>query len=124
MEKSDSVLIDTRNFYEYDIGHFSGSLNLNSNSFSESIPIIQKILDTHIARNKNSNFLFYCTGGIRCEYLVPYLSKQNYRNLYQLEGGIINYAATVREKNLKSKFVGKNFVFDSRMSEPITGDVL
>ena len=66
----------------------------------------------------------YCTGGIRCEKASAYFKHQGFKNVYQLEGGIINYAKQIKEENLESKFIGKNFVFDHRLGERITDDII
>jgi UPF0176 protein len=66
----------------------------------------------------------YCTGGIRCEKASAYFKHQGFKNVYQLEGGIINYAKQIQEENLESKFIGKNFVFDHRLGERITDDIV
>ena len=66
----------------------------------------------------------YCTGGIRCEKASAYLINKGYKNVYQLNGGIIEYARQVKEHNLENKFLGKNFVFDNRRSERISGDII
>lgn len=66
----------------------------------------------------------YCTGGIRCEKASAYYKHQGFKNVYQLEGGIINYAKQIKEEGLESKFIGKNFVFDNRLGERITDDII
>jgi len=66
----------------------------------------------------------YCTGGIRCEKASAYFKHQGFKNVYQLEGGIINYAKQIKEEGLESKFIGKNFVFDHRLGERITDDIV
>ena len=66
----------------------------------------------------------YCTGGIRCEKASSYLINQGFKEVYQLEGGIIQYAHDIKENNLKSEFIGKNFVFDQRLGERVTDDIL
>jgi len=66
----------------------------------------------------------YCTGGIRCEKASAYYKHQGFKNVFQLEGGIIQYAKQIKEENLESKFIGKNFVFDNRLGERITEDIV
>ena len=66
----------------------------------------------------------YCTGGIRCEKASAYFKHQGFKNVFQLEGGIINYAKQIQEESLESKFIGKNFVFDHRLGERITDDIV
>lgn len=66
----------------------------------------------------------YCTGGIRCEKASAYYKHKGFKNVYQLEGGIIEYTRQVREKQLENKFLGKNFVFDHRRGERISEEVI
>ena len=66
----------------------------------------------------------YCTGGIRCEKASAYFKHQGFKNVYQLEGGIIEYTRQIKEENIESKFIGKNFVFDHRLGERITDDIV
>ena len=73
---------------------------------------------------KGANIIMYCTGGIRCEKASAYMLHQGFKNVFHLEGGIINYARQIKEKGLKSKFIGKNFVFDERLGEKITDDII
>ena len=73
---------------------------------------------------KNSKILMYCTGGIRCEKASAYLKHQGFNDVNQLHGGIIEYARQVKEQNLPVKFKGKNFVFDERLGERISNEVI
>jgi UPF0176 protein len=73
---------------------------------------------------KDKNIIMYCTGGIRCEKASAYMLHRGFRNVFHLEGGIINYAREVAEKELPNKFRGKNFVFDNRLGERITDEVI
>ncbi len=66
----------------------------------------------------------YCTGGIRCEKASAYFKHQGFKNVFQLEGGIIEYTRQIKEEGIKSKFIGKNFVFDHRLGERITDDII
>ena len=66
----------------------------------------------------------YCTGDIRCEKASAYFKHQGFKNVFQLDGGIINYAKQIKDENLESKFIGKNFVFDHRLGERITEDIV
>ena len=113
--------IDMRNHYESEIGHFIGAITPNVDSFKESIKFIDKKFENE---NKKKKILLYCTGGIRCEKASAYLKFKGFKNVYQLDGGIINYAHQVKKNNYKNKFIGKNFVFDNRLSENITNDVI
>ena len=116
-----TITIDMRNHYESEIGHFKGANLPDVDTFRESLPIIEKKYNSY---KKNKNILMYCTGGIRCEKASAYLIKKGYKNVYQLNGGIIEYTRQVKEHNLENKFLGKNFVFDNRRSERISGDII
>jgi UPF0176 protein len=74
--------------------------------------------------NKDKNIIMYCTGGIRCEKASAYMLHQGFKNVFHLEGGIINYANNIKEAGLESKFKGKNFVFDERLGERISTDII
>ncbi len=113
--------IDMRNHYESEIGHFIGAITPNVDSFKESINFIDKKFENE---NRNKKILLYCTGGIRCEKASAYLKFKGFKNVFQLDGGIINYVHQVKNNNFKNKFIGKNFVFDNRLSEKITNDVI
>lgn len=115
-----TVIIDMRNHYETEIGHFEGAITPDVETFRESLPIIKDMLDD----KKDKNLLMYCTGGIRCEKASAYFKHNGFENVFQLEGGIIKYAQDAKDKNLENKFIGKNFVFDERMAEAITPDVI
>jgi UPF0176 protein len=115
-----TVIIDMRNHYESEIGHFDGAITPDVETFRDSLPIIEKIL----ADKKDKNLLMYCTGGIRCEKASAYFKHRGFKNVFQLEGGIIEYARQVQDLGLKNKFIGKNFVFDERMAEVITPHVI
>ncbi|HXO73799.1 MAG TPA: rhodanese-related sulfurtransferase, partial [Puia sp.] len=111
---------DMRNHYEYEVGHFENALEVPSDTFREQLPMSADMLKD----KKDSKIIMYCTGGIRCEKASAYLLHQGFTNVYHLEGGIINYANAVREKGLENKFRGKNFVFDDRLGERISGEII
>ena len=121
LDDNDTITIDMRNHYESEIGHFKGAKLPDVDTFRESLPIINKKYDRY---KKDKNILMYCTGGIRCEKASAYLMNKGYKNVYQLDGGIIEYARQVKEKNIENKFIGKNFVFDNRRGERISGDII
>ena len=121
LEDPDTIVVDFRNHYESEIGHFEGAITPDVDTFRESLPIINEKLQPH---KENKKLLMYCTGGIRCEKASAYIKHQGFKNVYQLEGGIIEYARQVKEEGLKSKFIGKNFVFDHRLGERITDDII
>ena len=115
-----SVLVDMRNYYESEIGKFENAIIPNVETSKELLPKVKKIL----AGKEDKQILLYCTGGIRCEKASSYLIKNGFKNVNQLEGGIIQYAHEIKKKNIKSKFIGKNFVFDNRLGERITDDII
>ncbi len=121
MSEKGTYCIDMRNHYESEIGHFIGAITPNVDSFRESINFLEKKLENE---NKKKKILLYCTGGIRCEKASAYLKFKGFKNVFQLDGGIINYAHQTKSNNHKNNFIGKNFVFDNRLSEKITNDVI
>jgi len=120
-ESPNTLLIDMRNHYESEIGHFEGAILTDVDSFRESLPIIEKKFKK---QKKTKNILMYCTGGIRCEKASAFLKHKGYDNVYQLEGGIIEYTRQVDQEKIKNKFLGKNFVFDHRRSERISNEII
>lgn len=120
-EKEDTIVVDMRNHYESEIGHFEGAIIPDVDTFRDSLPIIEKDLSEH---KEDKNLVMYCTGGIRCEKASAYFKHKGFKNVYQLEGGIIEYAKQVKNQGLKNKFIGKNFVFDERRSEAISDHVI
>lgn len=121
LEDPNTIVVDFRNHYESEVGHFKGAITPDVDTFRESLPIINEQLQNH---KEDKNLLMYCTGGIRCEKASAYFKHQGFKNVYQLEGGIIEYARQVKAENLESKFIGKNFVFDHRLGERITDDII
>ncbi len=121
LEDPNTIVVDFRNHYESEVGHFKGAITPDVDTFRESLPIINEQLQNH---KEDKNLLMYCTGGIRCEKASAYFKHQGFKNVFQLEGGIIEYARQVKAENLESKFIGKNFVFDNRLGERITDDII
>ena len=119
-EDSETIVVDMRNHYEYEVGHFEKAIEIPSDTFREQLPMAANMLN----EKKDKNIIMYCTGGIRCEKASAYLLHRGFKNVYHLEGGIINYANQVKEKGLLNKFKGKNFVFDDRLGERITEEVI
>ena len=119
-DREDSVLIDMRNHYETEVGHFEGAITPDVETFKESLPIIEEMLQEH----KDKHIVMYCTGGIRCEKASAYFKHKGLKNVYQLNGGIIEYARQVESQGLKNKFIGKNFVFDERLGERISNEII
>jgi UPF0176 protein len=120
MQDPDTVVIDMRNHYEYEVGHFENSIEIPSDTFRQQLPMAVDMMK----EKKDKNIIMYCTGGIRCEKASAYMLHNGFKNVFHLEGGIINYAKQVKEKSLESKFIGKNFVFDERLGERITEDII
>ncbi len=121
ISREDTVLVDMRNHYESEIGHFQGAVTPDVDTFRDSLPIIEEDLKAH---KEDKNLVMYCTGGIRCEKASAYYKHKGFKNVYQLEGGIIEYVRQVKEEGLENKFIGKNFVFDHRRSERVSDDVI
>lgn len=120
IDRKDTVVIDMRNHYESEVGRFEKAECPDVDTFKEE-------LDTVINTFKDSKgkpILMYCTGGIRCEKASAWMKYNGFDNVHHLEGGIINYVNQVRTSGIENKFKGVNFVFDQRLSERITEDVL
>ncbi|OUW78694.1 MAG: hypothetical protein CBD77_03775 [bacterium TMED217] len=120
IDEKNTIVIDMRNFYESEVGRFKDAEIPLVEKSKELLPEVRKMLNGR----ENKQVLLYCTGGIRCEKASSYLIKSGISNVKQLEGGIIQYAHDIKKKGIKSKFVGKNFVFDARLGERITDDVI
>ena len=121
LEDPNTIVVDFRNHYESEVGHFEGAITPDVETFRESLPIINEQLQDF---KEDKNLLMYCTGGIRCEKASAYFKHQGFKNVYQLEGGIIEYTRQIKEEDIQSKFIGKNFVFDHRLGERITDDIV
>ena len=119
-EDKNTIVVDMRNHYEYEVGHFEQAIEVPSDTFREQLPMAVDMLKDH----RDKNIIMYCTGGIRCEKASAYMLHHGFKNVFHLEGGIINYANAVKEGNLPNKFKGKNFVFDDRLGERITEDII
>jgi UPF0176 protein len=120
LKDENTIVIDMRNHYEYEVGHFTKAVEIPSDTFREQLPMAVEMMKD----KKDKNIIMYCTGGIRCEKASAYMLHNGFNNVFHLEGGIINYAREAKEKGLDSKFIGKNFVFDDRRGERITDDVI
>jgi UPF0176 protein len=120
VENVNTVVIDMRNHYESEVGKFSNALCPDADTFRDALP---KAVE--MAKGKEDHkILLYCTGGIRCEKASAYFKHNGFNDVNQLYGGIISYAHEIKEKNLPSKFIGKNFVFDDRLGERITSEII
>jgi UPF0176 protein len=119
-EREGVTLVDMRNHYEYEVGHFAHAMEVPSDTVRQQLPLCEAMLQD----KKEQPVIMYCTGGIRCEKASAYLLHRGFQQVYHLEGGIIHYARQVKEKNLTNKFIGKNFVFDDRLGERISEDII
>lgn len=115
-----AIVVDMRNHYESEVGHFEGAICPDADTFREELPMVEKALQG----KEDKKILFYCTGGIRCEKASAYFKHKGYKDVNQLHGGIIQYAHQCKKNNLESKYKGKNFVFDERFGEKITEDII
>ena len=120
MLHENTVVVDMRNHYECEVGHFQGAYLPKASTFRDALPEVTRFLEPH----KDKKILLYCTGGIRCEKASAWLKHQGFEDVNQLHGGIIDYARQVKSKKLPSLFKGVNFVFDDRIGERVTHDVL
>ena len=120
MDLPGTVVVDVRNNFESEIGYFKGALRPDVATFKDELPVIKDLLKGQ----EDKKVLLYCTGGIRCEKTSAWLKHQGFKDVNQLHGGIIYYANQVKAAGLENKFIGKNFVFDARMGEPISDDVV
>lgn len=119
-DNPDTIVIDMRNHYEYEVGHFKQAIEIPSDTFREQLPMALDMLKG----KEDKPVVMYCTGGIRCEKASAYFRYKGFKEVYHLEGGIIHYVNNVREKGLENKFIGKNFVFDDRLGERISEDII
>ncbi|MCA6075168.1 rhodanese-related sulfurtransferase [Fulvivirga sedimenti] len=115
-----TIIIDMRNHYESEVGHFENAICPDVDTFREALPLVEDML----ADQKDKNLVMYCTGGIRCEKASAYYKHKGFKNVFQLDGGIIEYARQVEQKQLPNLFKGKNFVFDERLGERISDDII
>lgn len=120
VDKEDVVVVDMRNRYESEVGHFKNAICPDARTFRDEI----KIVVDQLKDKKDRKVLLYCTGGVRCEKASAWLRHHGFKDVNQLHGGIISYAHVIKKEGLPSKFIGKNFVFDERLGERITDDVI
>lgn len=116
----ETIVIDMRNHYEYEVGHFENAIEIPSDTFREQLPMAADMMQA----NMDKNIIMYCTGGIRCEKASAYMLHKGFKNVFHLEGGIINYVNTAKQQKLPLKFHGKNFVFDQRLGERVTSEII
>ncbi|HZY78694.1 MAG TPA: rhodanese-related sulfurtransferase [Cyclobacteriaceae bacterium] len=119
-DQPDTIIVDMRNHYESEVGHFKNAICPDADTFREELQIVDDLLED----KKEKNVVMYCTGGIRCEKASAWMKHKGFKNVFQLEGGIIEYTRQVKDKGLENKFIGKNFVFDERLGERISPDIV
>lgn len=120
IEDENTIVIDMRNHYESEVGRFDRAFCPDADTFREELP---QVID-HLKGQEDKKIVMYCTGGIRCEKASAYFKHKGFKDVNHLHGGIIQYAKEVKEQQLESKFRGINFVFDERIGERITQDIL
>ncbi len=120
LDSPDALFVDMRNHYEYEVGHFSNALQIPSDTFREQLSMAVTMLQ----QEKDKKIVLYCTGGIRCEKASAWMLYNGFKQVYHIEGGIIDYVRKAKEQALPVKFIGKNFVFDERMGERVSDDVI
>ena len=118
---SNTICVDMRNHYESEIGYFKGAVRPDVDTFRDSLDIIEEDLKDD---KDGKNLVMYCTGGIRCEKASAYYKHKGFKKVFQLEGGIIEYTRQVKSEGLENQFLGKNFVFDHRLAEEISADIV
>src|SRR5690606_17617361 len=102
IQKEDTIFVDMRNHYEYEVGHFVNAIEVPSDTFKDQLPMALDMLKD----KKDKNIVMYCTGGIRCEKASAYMKHNGFENIFHIEGGIIEYARKAKEQGLESKFIG------------------
>ena len=120
MDMPDTVVIDMRNHYESEVGRFENARCPDVDTFKEEL---EEVID-EFGEKRNQRILMYCTGGIRCEKASAWMKHNGFGEVYHLEGGIINYVKQVKENDLDNRFHGVNFVFDQRLHERVTDEIL
>ena len=118
--QENTVVVDMRNYYESEVGHFEGAICPEADTFREELEITNDLLHD----KKDKKILLYCTGGIRCEKASAFLKHNGFQDVNQLHGGVLEYTRQIKTANLESKFIGKNFVFDERLGESINGQII
>ncbi len=119
-DSPETIVVDMRNHYESEVGYFENAIRPDVETFREALPLVEEML----SHKKDKPIVMYCTGGIRCEKASAYYLHKGFKEVYMVDGGIIDYAREVNEKGLKNKYIGKNFVFDDRMGERISEDIV
>ncbi|AEO08154.1 rhodanese-related sulfurtransferase [Buchnera aphidicola] len=120
LNDKNTIFVDMRNSYEYAIGHFENAIEIKSSTFREQLKTVIKVM----SYAKNKNIVMYCTGGIRCEKATAWMLFNGFKNIYHIDGGILGYVHDAKKKGLPILFKGSNFVFDYRMSEKISNEII
>lgn len=120
MEQPGTIVLDMRNHYESEVGRFEGALCPEADTFREALVKGLEMVED----KKDHKILLYCTGGVRCEKASAWFRHHGFEDVNQLYGGIIEYAREIKDQQLPSRFIGKNFVFDDRLGERITDDII
>ena len=120
MANDETIVVDMRNHYESEIGHFDGAVCPEADTFRDELPLIADSLKG----SEDKKVLLYCTGGIRCEKASAYLKHQGFSDVNQLHGGIIDYKHQVEREGLSNQFLGANYVFDGRGRERIGSEII
>jgi len=107
ISNKDTLVVDARKPFEYDVGTFKNSINPNIQNFRDFPKYLEKI-------DKAKPVAMFCTGGIRCEKASIFLKRKGFKNVFQLKGGILNYLNKIEKKD--SLWKGECFVFDNRIS--------
>jgi UPF0176 protein len=107
ISNKETLVVDARKPFEYDVGTFKNSINPNIQNFRDFPKYLKKI-------DKAKPVAMFCTGGIRCEKASIFLKRKGFKNVFQLKGGILNYLNKIEKKD--SLWKGECFVFDNRVS--------
>jgi UPF0176 protein len=120
IDDPEALVVDMRNNYESEVGRFVNAVTPDVATFKAELKMTPELLRVH----KNKKIALYCTGGIRCEKASAWLKHNGFTDVRHLKGGIIDYAHQVKEQGLANKFKGKNFVFDERLGERVSEDII
>ncbi|WP_116126986.1 rhodanese-related sulfurtransferase [Lewinella sp. IMCC34183] len=120
LDRDETIVVDMRNHYESEVGYFEGAIRPQVTNFRDILPVVENLL----ADKKDREIVMYCTGGIRCEKASAYYLHRGFDRVSMVDGGIIEYARQCERDGLEKKYIGKNFVFDERLGERITEDVV
>jgi UPF0176 protein len=120
IDDPDAVVVDMRNAYESEVGHFEKAITPQVDTFRDELKYTPELLKAY----KDKKVALYCTGGIRCEKASAWLRHNGFKDVKHLKGGIIDYKRQVDEQGLPNKFRGKNFVFDERLGERISDEII